>query len=98
MNEQRARRERRETAAKGRVAASSRKPGSANGKPGRAPEQPPEPPTELKHPAVLVVRVPGEQPGQENIQITPINMDPLAVPTLLSLAIRIQRQNLGLTD
>lgn len=53
--------------------------------------------TPIQHPSILVMRVPGEQPGQEQLQIAEMNgMDALAVPTVLRLAAEIREQQLGL--
>jgi hypothetical protein len=54
-------------------------------------------PTPMQHPCVIVMRVPGEQPGQEQIQIAPMNgIDELAIPSLLRLAAKIKENQLGL--
>lgn len=53
----------------------------------------------MTHPAVLVMRVPGEQPGQERIEFMEVNgIDPLAVPTLLRIAANLKDQALGLGE
>lgn len=51
-----------------------------------------------RHPGVLILRVPSQQTqGSEDLQIIPINgMDPLAVPTVLKLAIKLHNQTYGL--
>lgn len=71
------------------------------------PEPEPEPTVEAQQitlppdvPCVLILRVPGEQPGQENIQIAEIGgmnkMDPLSIPTVLRLAAKIKEQQVGI--
>lgn len=56
------------------------------------------PPAQL--PGVVILRVPDkEKPGNENLQIMPLGgMDPLAIPTLLKLAIKIHTQSMGLNE
>lgn len=70
----------------------------AMGAPELAQETPPEQ-QPMTHPAVVVMRVPGEAPGQERIEIMELNgLDPLAVPTLLRVATRIKEESLGLSE
>lgn len=58
---------------------------------------PPPPPAPLQHPAVLVMRVPGEQPGQERIELRELNgIDGLSVPIMLRLAAKIKENQLGI--
>jgi hypothetical protein len=54
-------------------------------------------PAPIQYPSVLVLRVPGENPGEENIRIAELNgIDPLSVPTVLRIAANIKQQQLGL--
>lgn len=58
-----------------------------------------ETPQSITDPAILVVRIPGEQPGQYNIHITEVNgMDPFAVPATLKLAAKVKNLQLGLKE
>ena len=66
-----------------------------------APEEPTagEDQQQLTDPAVLIVRIPGEAPGQYNIQIAEMNgLDPFAVPALLKLAAKVKNLQLGLKE
>ena len=54
---------------------------------------------QVMDPAVLVVRIPGESPGQYNIKIMEVNgLDPFAVPALLKLAAKVKNLQLGLKE
>lgn len=51
----------------------------------------------ITHPSVLVMRIPGDQPGQERIEMAELNgIDPLSVPTLLRMAANIKQNQLGI--
>lgn len=53
----------------------------------------------MPHPAVLVMRVPGPEPGQERVEMMEVNgIDPLAIPTLLRMAANLKEQNLGIGE
>lgn len=76
-------------------------------KPAGSSEQPPEAGQEAQQitlppnvPCVVVLRTPGEQPGQENIQIAeigpPNQMDPLSIPTVLRMAAKIKENQLNI--
>lgn len=92
-----------------------RKPTRARGKPVPTPVSPngqpvdattvvagavePGDPQPMTHPAVVVMRVPTDQPGQERVELMEINgIDPLSVPTLLRMAASIKEQQLGLAE
>lgn len=73
---------------------------ATNGKVAETVESPQ--PEEVSHPAqqypgVVVLRIPTDKPGEERLEIMPINgMDNLAVTNVLELAILIHRKGLGL--
>lgn len=58
-----------------------------------------ETPEAVEHPAVLVVRVPGENPGDATVQLFELNgIDPLAVPSLLKVAAKTKAAQLGIVE
>lgn len=53
----------------------------------------------MENPAVLVMRVPTGQPGEERIEFMEVNgIDPLAVPTLLRMAANLKEKQLGIKE
>lgn len=55
-------------------------------------------PGAVEHPGVAVLRVPGEN-GAESLQVVPLaGLDKFAIPSLLEIAIKATRKDLGLED
>ena len=55
--------------------------------------------SKMTYPAVLVMRVPSEQPGSERVEMMEINgIDPLAIPTLLRVAANVKEKQLGIGE
>lgn len=70
-------------------------PASLNGQSAAIAQSEPKP-QPLTHPAVVVMRIPTGEPGQERIEFMEINgIDPLAVPTLLRMAANLKEKQLN---